>query len=122
MAKLLRLHKKYGVNPTIAKCFLCGEAKNEIALLGSAFPEEAPMYMVLDVEPCEKCREKYLKIGVLLAEAERRENHFGKIDYYPNGKFLVIKDEAFKKVFNREIPPRKIVFVEIGLLDKISEK
>lgn len=41
----VRLHPKYGVNPTIPTCFWCGKDKNEIALLGAAYKEEAPMHM-----------------------------------------------------------------------------
>jgi len=31
----IRLHKEYGLNPTIIECIICGKEKNEIALLGA---------------------------------------------------------------------------------------
>lgn len=32
----LRLHSKYGVNPTIPTCFYCCKSKNMLILLGAA--------------------------------------------------------------------------------------
>jgi hypothetical protein len=52
------LHPKYGVNPTIPICIYCGKEKNEVALLGAAYKEEAPMYMIIDHEPCDSCKKK----------------------------------------------------------------
>lgn len=67
MSKRIKLSEKYGVNPTIPVCFWCGESKNEIALLGRLGDArkgediEAPKNMVLDYEPCDKCKEKFTK-------------------------------------------------------------
>lgn len=103
------LHPKYGLNPTIPTCILCGKEKGEIALLGRAYKEEAPMHMVLDFEPCKDCREKYLNSGIMLVEVE--DNKY---------KAIVIKEEAFKRIFSADIPPRRIAMVERGLLNKIG--
>ena len=118
----IKLHKDFGLNPTISKCILCQKEKNEIALLGSSYKEQAPMYMVTSIEPCKECKEKYLKHGVMLVEAEIKPHGYvqQKFDYVPNGNISVIKDNAFKKLFNQEIPNGKICFVEIGLLTKIG--
>lgn len=108
----IQLHKEHGLNPTIAQCILCGEDKNEIALLGNKYKGQAPMHMVIGIEPCDNCKTKYLHNGVMLVEANERKN--------PTGKITVLKDEAFKRIFNTEIPPKKIAFVEIGLLSKLG--
>lgn len=31
----IRLHKDFGLNPTLPTCFYCGEETSEIALLGA---------------------------------------------------------------------------------------
>jgi len=111
----IKLHKEFGLNPTISKCILCGKQKNQITLLGSAYKEQAPMTMVTEIEPCETCRKKYLSKGVMLIEATKDEK--GKI--MPTGRIAVLKDEAYNKIFN--IPaPRKIVYIEPEVYSKIG--
>lgn len=104
----VRLHKEFGLNPTISKCPICGKQKNEIALLGSAYKGQAPMSMVTSPEPCKACRKKYLSQGVMMMN--------------PNtGALTVLKDSAFKKMFNTPIPKGKIAFTEQAVLDKLTQ-
>jgi hypothetical protein len=118
MSKNIRLHKEYGLNPTLPVCIICGEETGEIAMLGAGYKGEAPKHMVLDVKPCEKCYQKYLKRGTLLVEAEQEADGTKQ----PTGKVTVIRDEAFKQVFNQEIPEHKIIFVEVGILKMLEEQ
>lgn len=112
----VRLHKKFGFNPTISQCILCGKSKNQIALLGASYKEEAPMNMVTEVEPCDECKKKYLSKGVMMVEATKELNGF-----HPTGKIAVIKDKFFKKAFKgTSIPSRKIAFTEIGVLERMG--
>ena len=74
MTGSIRLHPKFGLNPTIPTCFWCGKDKNELILLGAAFKEEAPRHMYLDYEPCDTCKDQ-MKLGVTLIEA----NDWGSI-------------------------------------------
>ena len=116
----IQLHKEFGLNPTMPQCFVCKKETGEIALLGNNYKGQAPMHLILSIEPCEACRKEYLTNGVLLVEAE---NHFGrgnKIEKRPTGSFSILKDEAFKRIFNCEIPKEKIAMVEVGLLHKIG--
>ncbi len=110
------LHKEHGLNPTMPQCIICGNDKGEIALLGASYKGEAPMKMVVDIEPCKDCRVKYLSKGTILVEAD--------VDYKgnktPTGKLSVLKDTAFSKMFNVKPPKQKIAFVEVGLLQKIG--
>lgn len=102
----IRVSEKYGVNPTIPVCFFCGEEKNEIALLGKITNKqtkeeiEAPMRMVLDYEPCDKCKEAWSK-GVALIEVTQKD--LGRPNIAPNaqptGRVAVLKEEA--------VPPYK---------------
>lgn len=118
----IRLHKEHGLNPTIPACIICGKDKGEIALLGASYKGEAPAHgMVLDVQPCKKCTEKYLKKGTLLVEAEVQVVK-GKENQVPTGRITVIKDEAFANVFNQEVPKGKIVMVEKGILQLLEEQ
>ena len=121
MAGSIKLHKEFGLNPTISKCIICGKQKNQIALLGAGYKKQAPMSMVTEPEPCEECKKKYLSKGVMMVEAEQvHYGYSGKVKYAPTGKLAVIKDIAFKKIFKTPIPQHKIAFAEIGLLDKMG--
>ena len=97
----IKVSEKYGVNPTIPVCFFCGEEKNEVALLGKITCKhtheevEAPMRMVLDYEPCDKCKEQWSK-GVAIIEVTK--NDLGRPciakDVQPTGRIVVLKPEA----------------------------
>lgn len=108
----IRLHPKHGLNSTISTCILCGKDKNEIVLLGAAYKEQAPMHMVTSLEPCDECKAKYLTDGIMLAEVD--------IDKNLTGRVVVIKVEAFQKLFSIPVPPKHITIVEQGLLNKIG--
>lgn len=109
MTKGIRVSKKWGVNPTIPVCFWCGEEKDEIALLGKLKGDiEAPhrMWIPGDYEPCDSCKSKFEK-GIVLIEADTKpiinENQPPYYGAYPTGHYMVIKEEAFKKIFNEDI-------------------
>ena len=105
----IRLSKKWGVNPTIPICFWCGEEKNEIAMLGKLKGDiEAPrtMWIPGDYDPCDSCKDNFEK-GIVLFEAEKEpvinENQPPFYGAYPTGRYMVIKEEAFKRIFNEDI-------------------
>lgn len=108
------LHKEFGLNPTMPICIICNEEKGTIALLGNKYKGEAPKHMLLDIEPCEKCTKLYLKSGTLLVEVEADQ-------HTPTGMVTVIKDSAFKRVFNQEVPKNKITKVEKGILQILQK-
>lgn len=119
----VRLHPEYGLNPTLPVCIICGEEKGEIALLGNAYKGEAPKHMLVDIEPCDKCRKKYLSKGVLLVEVKREWNDSrAKHEDIPTGRVTVIRDGAFEKVFNQKFPKGKVVKVEVGILERLQEQ
>jgi len=108
MSRGIRLHKEFGLNPTISKCVICGKGKNEIALLGAKYKGQAPMHMVTSPEPCAKCRKKYLAQGTMMLNPQ-------------TGSLTVLKDKAFKKMFNVPIPKGKIAFAEEEVLSKLMQ-
>lgn len=122
MKNSIPLHPKHGLNPTLSRCIVCGEDTGEIALLGNHYKGEAPMHMVTSIEPCEKCREKYLAEGTMLMEATEdwSKSKLGTPRREPTGNFCIIKDEAFQTLFNQKPPTGKIALVEEGLLKKIG--
>lgn len=107
-SKDIRLSPKYGANPTIPVCFWCGEDRGEIALMGhigdgrKGEDFEAPNRMVMDYEPCEKCRQN-MSMGFTLMEATNEPNAASDVPMkngvYPTGRFLVIKHEAAQRIF-----------------------
>jgi hypothetical protein len=118
MSGSIRVHPKYGLNPTLPQCIICGEDTGEI-IIGASFKDKngkpcaAPMKCgVVSLEPCPKCREKYLTDGVLLVEVEEDRKY--------RRPLAVITVEAFNRLFNAPIPPKHIAVVETGLLEKIG--
>jgi len=116
MKKDLRLHPEYGVNPTIPVCYICGQNKNEVVLLGAAYKEKAPMHMHLDKIPCDKCNE-LLKSDVLLIEV--RDGESGE-NPYRTGYITAIRLEVAKRVFEKmDLDKNRIFFIEQSVLKNI---
>lgn len=93
----IKLSPKYGVNPTITKCFWCGKDKNEIALLGKLPKDaEAPKTCIINYDPCDECKANFSK-GVLIMEGTETPNYPGQPKLggaYPTGSLSVVKPEA----------------------------
>ena len=131
MSNSIKLSKKHGVNPTICKCFFCGNDKG-IALLGQIGDMrkgedfEAPPCVVMDYDPCDECQENMNK-GVTLigvTEVQPSDNRpamkaQGDMKVYPTGRWCVIKPEAFSRVFHQTKEAGHKVFVESQLLDNL---
>ena len=116
----IKLSPKYGVNPTIPVCFWCGEDKNEVAMLGhigdgrKGEDIEAPKRMVLDYGPCDKCNES-MNLGITCVEVTDIPPHEGMPEFldghYPTGKWVVIKPEAAKRIFDLDLEKGKKLMV-----------
>ena len=101
MCKSIKLSKKHGVNPTIPICFWCGKEKNEVALLGELKGDaEAPKHVIVDYEPCDKCKELFSKgiqiIGVV--DQPIVDGMFpivvdGDVELYPGGSMFLGTEE-----------------------------
>jgi len=109
----MKLHRKHGLNPTMPVCFVCGEEKGEIALLGAAYNGEAPRRMCIDKEPCDKCK-KLAEQGVLMVVCKdngQRDNP------ERTGQMIVLKEEAFIRIFGKITS--RICFIEESLKEKL---
>jgi len=112
----LRLHKKYGVNPTVPICFFCGKEKGEVVLLGAAYKGEAPMHLCIDKSPCDECK-KMMEVGVMLISV--REGSDEK-NPYRTGALAIIKPEAAKRIFGDSIGDSRVAFVVDEAWDKLG--
>jgi len=115
----IRLSPKHGVNPCIPKCFVCGEDKNEILLMGRLKGDmEAPKGMVFDQSPCEQCKE-YMKQGIILISVDEEKTDDPQ-NPWRTGGWAVIKQSAVERMplddrFKRSALKKRVAF----LADKI---
>ena len=89
---MVRISEKHGLNPSISKCFYCGEDKGIILFGKTKGDQKAPHYGVFDREPCSSCQ-KFMEEGIILISV--RDGERGKTEPHRSGKFVVIKREAF---------------------------
>lgn len=101
----MKLHKEFGLNPTISTCFWCGGDMGGIALLGAGYKKEAPMHMVTSYEPCSVC-EGHRNLGVTIIEVNNFPNQKGQPsiseDFYPTGRYWVVIEEVIHKIVPAE--------------------
>lgn len=130
MAKSIPLSPKHGLNPTIPVCAWCGEAKNEIALLGKIKTDkrgedpEAPMHCILDYEPCDKCKEQWSQ-GIACIEVStyskdsRPPIQSNPQPLYPTGRVAVLKEEAARNIFIDEYKKGQKLLLEDEVFEKL---
>lgn len=116
----MRLSERHGVNPSISTCFYCGGDKNELVLCGRLKnDEQAPMKVVYDKEPCDKCKE-YMAMGIIVISVKDGETD--KENPYRTGGWAVIREEVFnripdgKKILNGS----RVCFIEDAAWDIIG--
>lgn len=124
---MMRLHPKYGVNPTIPLCFWCQKDRNEVVLLGAAYRGEAQRSMLLDYEPCDECKAQMNK-GITLIECTPHTEH--KLPpigpgAYPTGRWCVVTEDYARRAFQPEPVAKRVLehrkaFVEPGVLERLG--
>lgn len=122
----VRISEKHGVNPTMCRCFFCGEVKH-IALLGKLKGDvEAPMSCIMDYEPCDDCKEKFSQ-GVALIEVSEVQPSDGRPpikaqggkEVYPLGGYAVVNAESFSRSTNQKWEAGQRCFVDSEILKLI---
>ncbi|KYC46100.1 MAG: hypothetical protein AMQ74_01869 [Candidatus Methanofastidiosum methylothiophilum] len=94
---------------TLDVCIICGEPKG--IAIDRRMQQRFEMETILEIEPCDKCKEKYLKEGVMMI-------HIGDDKSFD---LLVINEEAFKNLFDVLIPEGRIVRCDKEVLSKLRE-
>jgi len=98
------LDGEHGVAPMIPRCLFCGEAKNELVMLGrqvrrlakavNRTPEQVMREgVVMDDAPCDKC-EANMSLGITFIEVDEAESMPGKPSL--TGGYAVVKEEAVR--------------------------
>lgn len=130
MSKSIKLSPKHGVNPCIPLCVFCGQEKNEIALLGMLKDDkEAPMKAVINMEPCDQCKENWSR-GVPLIRVTRQEPGNGmppiqKDDnggLWPTAQYTVMTAQAVKRIFGIDRKAGEPILMEDKAFDDIMEQ
>jgi hypothetical protein len=96
------LHKKYGVNPAIFKCFICGKdaglilpgAKTSKLKDAGLADEDGKMHQnigCIDKEPCSKCQ-KIMRAGIIFISTKDDDQD------YRTGGWCAIKEEAVRQI------------------------
>ena len=119
----IRLSEKHGVNPSMEICFFCNEAKG-IVLFGKLKGDvEAPKEILIDYEPCDKCKEKFKEGVIVVAVTTEQQyknqppiNHTqNNEELYPTGAYVVVKP----KVFNNEYKVGTIITMDKNLFQEL---
>jgi hypothetical protein len=97
MKNAIIVSKKHGVNPMIPRCFFCGAAKNEVALMGRLPGDaEAPHNAVIDNAPCDQCKVHMEQGIMLIGVVGNSDPNSGR----RTGMMVVVKEEMIKRVIN----------------------
>ena len=105
MGKSITLSKKYGVNPSVEKCAVCGKDMS-VVLFGTSYkgPDgktaEAPREVCLG-HLCDDCQKVVDQGGVFIIEV--RDGESGN-NPYRTGRLVAIKREAAERMF-KEVHP-----------------
>jgi len=140
----IEINEEFGVNPTMSMCFFCGEEKGELVLFGAeGFKKlnektgiyesaQAPMKMVVDATPCQKCQEKW-SIGItflemteieVISEMKRGKPTKFEKQMVPTGRLSVITEEAAIHMLSKseekdEVLKRRIALMTVEDYEKI---
>lgn len=106
----LRIDEEHGLNPSLDLCFYCNESKG-VALMGKLTKKtreglkeagitdggaEAPRQIVIDKEPCDKCK-GYMEQGVLLISVDESKSPDME-NPWRTGGWIVVKDEVIQRM------------------------
>lgn len=95
----IKLSPKYGLNPSMQICFFCREPKGILlnGKIGKGEEDiEASREVITDIEPCDKCKEKYKECTLVVEVLENEQ---------PSGRWIAIKKKFIteKEIRNSHI-------------------
>lgn len=106
----IRLSKKYGVNPSVETCVVCGKDMS-VVLFGTAYKDangktaEAPRQVCLG-HVCDDCKGIIKQGGKFFIEVKDGSDHENP---YRTGRVVALKEEAAKRIFGN---PGNINYLE----------
>jgi hypothetical protein len=120
MSKDIPISKKYGFNPSVRRCFICGEDM-DIAIFGSNYKvngeeAEAPMHMTAPNCVCDRCRGVVKDGGVFFISVRDGET---SSDPYRTGRVVAIKREAAERIFPDQGKISDVNYMEDSLFSTI---
>lgn len=104
----LRLSKKYGLNPSLLICPICGNDAG-IALLGDNGGKKAP-YQMISMDLCDDCKQKIKEGNTFILSAKQTSKGI-----QPTGAYILVPNTCL----NIPIPPKGICFMEESEFNKL---
>ena len=137
----IHLSPSHGVNPALEVCFFCQEARG-VVLLGRFNPErrfgkkiaetlegppgdaKAPHKVVMDREPCDKCKE-LMQQGIILISVDEKKTGEDRDNPWRTGGWVVVRDEALRRWIStpellEDILKRRVAFLPDGAWDLLG--
>lgn len=134
MENKIRLHPKYGVNPSIeqAQCPVCGKIfdTGNILMFGYNRGKEAPRTLLNKIELCNKDQELYEEgyialVAVDESKSDKLENgNLKPQSAWRTGKLAHMKKELFNDFFKdmNLKGDEKLIYVDDKLIDALNER
>lgn len=128
MSGSIRLHPEHGVNPSVGVCFWCGKDDGTVILAGASYKGRAPHRMIVSYEPCDGCKQRFAQ-GITLVEvtehpSDQRQAISRNPDLYPTGRYMVLKESAFKRIFTGPIVEATLehrrAYIDVETFEKLS--
>lgn len=117
----VRVSEKYGINPSVDTCFICGKETN-VVLFGTSYKDDngktskAPR-RVCTGDICDNCKQIIDEGGIFFIAV--RDGESGN-NPYRTGQIGALKEEAVQRIFP-DFPYKKINYIEESAYKQIFE-
>ena len=117
----IKVSEKYGINPSVDTCFICGKETN-VVLLGTSYKDEngktaeAPR-KVSTGQLCDNCQKVIDEGGIFFIAIKDGESGNNP---YRTGQIVALKEEAVQRMFP-DFPYKKINYMEESAYKQIFE-
>ena len=117
----IKVSEKYGVNPSVDTCFICGK-ETDVVLFGTSYKDkngktaEAPR-KVCTGQLCDNCQKVIDEGGIFFIAVKDGESGNNP---YRTGQIGALKEEAVQRIFP-DFPYKKINYIEENAYKQIFE-
>jgi hypothetical protein len=115
MGDNIRLHPKYGVNPAVSACVVCGKEWG-VVLFGANSAnggKEAPHRIPYGF--CDQCQKAYDAGAIFLIEVRDGEK---EPNPFRTGRLFGVKRDAIKHIYP-DLKEERFLFIEQSMVEKI---